>query len=112
MEVDYVLVYRFTDLVDVEAAKKYRSLIQALASVGFETEVRNGENHSLLIFAKMASEEHMFAEVYRSRSVSLPIWYDLSTDEYKGERLAAWCQDSSARQPDERRPRCRPHVPS
>ena len=72
MSVDYVLVYRFADLVDVDAARRYQSLIQALAFVGFETEVRNGENHSLLIFAKMGSDEHMYAEVYRSRSVILP----------------------------------------
>jgi anoctamin-10 len=31
------------------------------------TEVRNGDNHSLLIFVKVASEEHVNAEVYRSR---------------------------------------------
>ena len=38
-----------------------------LASVGLATEVRNGEHHSILVFTKVASEEHLFGEVYRSR---------------------------------------------
>lgn len=31
------------------------------------TEVRSGEGNSVLVFVKVASDEHMFAEVYRSR---------------------------------------------
>jgi anoctamin-10 len=38
-----------------------------LASVGLSTEVRTGENCSLLIFVRIASEAHLNAEVYRSR---------------------------------------------
>ena len=41
--------------------------MKALANVGLATEVRNGEKHSLLIFVRVASEEHLFGEVYRSR---------------------------------------------
>lgn len=67
MEVDYVVVYRFTDLERSAAIERYQKLVQALASVGFTTSVRNGENHSLLIFAKLASTQHMYGEVYRSR---------------------------------------------
>lgn len=67
MEVDYVVVYRFADLEKAVAVERYQRLIQALASVGFATEVRNGENNSLLVFAKVASQEHMYAEIYRSR---------------------------------------------
>jgi anoctamin-10 len=39
--------------------------------VGLATEVRNGGKHSLLVFVKVASEEHLFGEVYRSRYVTL-----------------------------------------
>ncbi|KAK3073613.1 hypothetical protein LTR53_004623 [Teratosphaeriaceae sp. CCFEE 6253] len=64
--VDYVIVYRFaTDQTKAEA--QFEELVYRLASVGLATEVRNGENHSLLIFCRVASEKHMFGEVYRSR---------------------------------------------
>jgi anoctamin-10 len=42
-------------------------LIQALNDVGLATEVRNGDNCSVLIFVKVASNNHLRAEVYRSR---------------------------------------------
>lgn len=45
--------------------------MQTLASVGLATEVRNGDKHSVLVFVKVASEEHLFGEVYRSRWVYL-----------------------------------------
>lgn len=45
----------------------FQKLIEALAQVGLATEVRNGESHSLLVFVKVASDEHLFGEVYRSR---------------------------------------------
>jgi hypothetical protein len=35
--------------------------------VGLQTEVRSGDNHSILLFTKVASDEHLFGEVYRSR---------------------------------------------
>lgn len=41
--------------------------MEKLASVGLATEVRNGDSHSLLVFVKVASEEHVYGEVYRSR---------------------------------------------
>jgi anoctamin-10 len=50
-----------------EAGRKFALLVERLARVGLATEVRNGDNHSLLIFVKVASEEHVNAEVYRSR---------------------------------------------
>lgn len=50
-----------------KASERFKDLTKALASVGLATEVRNGENHSLLVFCKVASEEHMFGEIYRSR---------------------------------------------
>lgn len=50
-----------------EATTQYQKLIEALASVGVSTEVRNGEAHTLLIFTKLASKEHLYGEIYRSR---------------------------------------------
>jgi anoctamin-10 len=55
-------------VADRTAAKaNFEKLVQALASVGLATEVRNGGKHSLLVFVKVASEEYLFGEVYRSR---------------------------------------------
>ncbi|KAF2501445.1 DUF590-domain-containing protein [Lophium mytilinum] len=67
MDVDYVLIYRFAKTDKAAAIAKFEQLVQALASVGLATEVRNGDKHSLLLFVRVASEEHLFGEVYRSR---------------------------------------------
>ncbi|KAF2724584.1 DUF590-domain-containing protein [Polychaeton citri CBS 116435] len=67
MDVDYVLVFRFASIDRSKAQEKLGNLLKALASVGLATEVRNGEKHSLLIFTKVASEDHFYGEVYRSR---------------------------------------------
>lgn len=50
-----------------QAAQEFERLVQALASVGLATEVRNGDGQSVLIFTRVASEQHLFGEVYRSR---------------------------------------------
>ena len=50
-----------------KAEQIFEELVHKLASVGLATEVRNGDDHSVLIFVKVGSEEHMFAEIYRSR---------------------------------------------
>ena len=50
-----------------EAATGFQSLVQALARVGLAIEVRNGENCSLLVFVKVASDERLNNAVYRSR---------------------------------------------
>ncbi|KAI4202098.1 MAG: hypothetical protein LQ350_002765 [Teloschistes chrysophthalmus] len=66
-DVDYVIVYRFADTTNVEARDKFAALMQALAGVGLATEVRNGDNCSLLVFVKVGSEKRFAQEVYRSR---------------------------------------------
>ncbi|KAL8694644.1 MAG: hypothetical protein Q9218_000739 [Villophora microphyllina] len=65
--VDYVLTYRFSDTNNVEARDGFTALMQALAQVGLTTEVRNGDNCSLLVFVKVGSEKRFAQEVYRSR---------------------------------------------
>lgn len=46
---------------------QFNKLIERLASVGLSTEVRPGDAQSLLVFVRVASEDHMNGEVYRSR---------------------------------------------
>ena len=54
-----------------EAQKGLEYLLEALARVGLAIEVRNGDKCSLLVFVKIASDERLNHEVYRSRSVVL-----------------------------------------
>lgn len=87
LDVDYVITFRFpetskplcttreasvnpsTVLDKLEAQQGLQSLLQALARVGLAIEVRNGDNCSLLIFVKVASDKILSHEVYRSRLV-------------------------------------------
>ncbi|TGO63172.1 hypothetical protein BOTNAR_0104g00200 [Botryotinia narcissicola] len=66
-EVDFVIDFRFATTNKVEAEAQFVKLIEALNDVGLMTEVRNGDNCSLLIFIKAASDRHLRSEVYRSR---------------------------------------------
>jgi len=50
-----------------KATNQFQKLLQQLASVGLATEVRIGDDHSLLVFVKVVSQEHLYGEVYRSR---------------------------------------------
>jgi hypothetical protein len=50
-----------------EALAQFEELIKALVSVGLETEVRQGEDNTLLVFVKESSKDHLNSEVYRSR---------------------------------------------
>ena len=50
-----------------EAKELFEKLLQALASVGLAIEIRNGDNCSLLVFVKVASDKRLNQAVYRSR---------------------------------------------
>ncbi len=52
---------------NVEARNGFTALMQSLARVGLATEVRNGDNCSLLVFIKVGSDKRFAHEVYRSR---------------------------------------------
>ncbi|PSN67457.1 DUF590-domain-containing protein [Corynespora cassiicola Philippines] len=67
MDVDYVISYSFAKTDKATAIAKFEKLVEALASVGLQTEVRNGGAGSVLLFLRVASDEHLFGEVYRSR---------------------------------------------
>ena len=50
-----------------EAVTQFKKLIRALANVGLQTEVRHGDETSLLVFVKAADEKIFGDVVYRSR---------------------------------------------
>jgi anoctamin-10 len=106
LDVDYVITYRFANTgmlastvgrmkqcADIhadkaKAAAQFEKLCEALANVGLQTEVRNGDSHSLLLFVRVASDKHLFGEVYRSRSVQLVSSLNMSmTDPLQSPRL-------------------------
>lgn len=66
-EVDYVISYRFTDTSKAEARDDFAKLVQALARVGLQIEVRNGDNNCLLVFVRAGSDKILNHHVYRSR---------------------------------------------
>ncbi|KEF59360.1 uncharacterized protein A1O9_04204 [Exophiala aquamarina CBS 119918] len=66
LDVDYVISYRLpTD--KGEGTEQFKKLIRALAETGLTTEVRRGDETSLLVFVKAASEDILAQVVYRSR---------------------------------------------
>ncbi|KAI1415767.1 DUF590-domain-containing protein [Hypoxylon sp. FL1857] len=66
MNVDYVIQYKIpSDRAEAEAG--FTQLIEALTRVGLATEVRNGDESSLLVFVKVASEKHLTNHIYRER---------------------------------------------
>ncbi|KAF2027370.1 DUF590-domain-containing protein [Setomelanomma holmii] len=69
LDVDYVISYRFAKTDKTKAIAQFEKLCEALFNVGLETEVRNGDSHSVLLFVRVASDEHLYGEVYRSRRV-------------------------------------------
>ncbi|KAF2852794.1 DUF590-domain-containing protein [Plenodomus tracheiphilus IPT5] len=67
LDVDYVISYRFAKSDKAKAIAQFEKLCQAISNVGLQTEVRNGDSHSVLLFVRVASDQHLFGEVYRSR---------------------------------------------
>ncbi|KAJ5985594.1 hypothetical protein N7499_008118 [Penicillium canescens] len=66
LHVDYVIHYSFGDTDKPQAIEQLEKLLQSLAKVGLQAEVRQGDEVSLLVFVK-ASEKHLKRAVYRSR---------------------------------------------
>ncbi|KAI1393938.1 DUF590-domain-containing protein [Hypoxylon trugodes] len=66
MDVDYVIHFKVSsDRAEAEAG--FTQLIEALTRVGLASEVRNGDESSLLVFVKVASEKHLANQIYRER---------------------------------------------
>ncbi|EEU40315.1 uncharacterized protein NECHADRAFT_66456 [Fusarium vanettenii 77-13-4] len=65
--VDFVIHYKVPAAERDEAEAGFVQLIRALTTVGLATEVRHGENESLLVFVKVASPDLFAKQVYRAR---------------------------------------------
>jgi anoctamin-10 len=55
-------------IAKTEPAEQFKKLIRALANAGLQTEVRKGDESSLLVFVRAADEKIFGDMVYRSRS--------------------------------------------
>ncbi|KAI7788439.1 hypothetical protein LA080_010772 [Diaporthe eres] len=65
--VDYVIHYHIPPEDSTKAEAAFVQLIEALSSVGLATEVRRGDDSSLLVFVKVASEDLLKQHAYRYR---------------------------------------------
>lgn len=65
--VDYIIHYKIPKDERAEAEAGYVQLIEALTSVGLASEVRPGDDTSILVFVKMASEALLREQVFRAR---------------------------------------------
>ena len=59
-----------------EAQQGLAKLLQALAQVGLAIEIRNGDNQSLMILVKIASDKQLSHQIYRSRSVLKGLFFE------------------------------------
>ncbi len=113
---DYVIIYRVAETskplnpvaslcltrttltAKEEASRRFQDLMQALAKVGLAIEVRNGENCSLLVFVKVASDERLNNAVYRSRcALNFQLSYTVFD---KSCRVKDWLYGIRPAQPD------------
>ncbi|XDG07101.1 hypothetical protein ABKA04_006716 [Annulohypoxylon sp. FPYF3050] len=66
MGVDYVIHYKISsDRAEAEAG--FIQLIETLTKVGLASEVRRGDDSSVLVFVKVASEKYLTNHIYRER---------------------------------------------
>ncbi|KAK5213239.1 hypothetical protein LTR20_009360 [Exophiala xenobiotica] len=65
--VDYVVVFRVPDNDKPAGIAQFQKLVRALAETGLTTEVRRGDETSLLVFVKAADEQIFSDVVFRSR---------------------------------------------
>ncbi|KAJ5618807.1 Acyl-CoA N-acyltransferase [Penicillium lagena] len=66
LHVDYVIRYSFNDIDQSQAVSQLENLLRTLAHVGLQTEVRQGDESSLLVFVR-ASNKQLQRAIYRSR---------------------------------------------
>ncbi|BCR90548.1 anoctamin family protein [Aspergillus chevalieri] len=65
-DVDYVIRYRFGDADTSEAGKQLELLLRTLVEIGLQTEVRQGDESTLLVFVR-ATKKSVKRGVYHSR---------------------------------------------
>ncbi|KAI3322206.1 DUF590-domain-containing protein [Xylariaceae sp. AK1471] len=66
MNVDYVIHYKIPS-EKAEAEAGFTQLIEALTKVGLASEVRHGDESSVLVFVKVASNQYLASQIYRER---------------------------------------------
>jgi anoctamin-10 len=50
-----------------KAEAEFTKLVKGLAAVGLDVEARDGGENSVFVFVKVANEDHLKGEVYRTR---------------------------------------------
>ncbi|KAE8149900.1 calcium-activated chloride channel-domain-containing protein [Aspergillus avenaceus] len=65
--VDYVIRYSFEDTDAEKATQQLELLLRRLSEVGLQTEVREGDESSLLIFVRASRKKSLKRAVYQSR---------------------------------------------
>lgn len=77
--------HMLTRTVDTASAiQQFNKLVETLAARGLTTEVRNGDDQSVLIFVKLSSDKHLYSEIYRSRFVMCSIYECVPLTQYIG----------------------------
>ncbi|EXJ92814.1 hypothetical protein A1O3_01368 [Capronia epimyces CBS 606.96] len=66
-DVDYVIIYRVPKVDKAAATAQFQKLIRTLTETGLTTEVRRGDETSLLVFVRISDEKIFSNVVYRSR---------------------------------------------
>jgi hypothetical protein len=66
MNVDYVIHYKIPS-EKAQAEAGFVQLIEALTKVGLASEVRPGDESSVLVFVKVASNQYLASQIYRER---------------------------------------------
>ncbi|KAH7160867.1 calcium-activated chloride channel-domain-containing protein [Dactylonectria macrodidyma] len=67
LSVDFVIKYKVPAAERAEAEAGFVQLIEALTAIGLATEVRHGDQESLLVLVKIASADLFAQQVYRAR---------------------------------------------
>ncbi|PLB40400.1 anoctamin family protein [Aspergillus candidus] len=65
--VDYVIQYSFADTDISQASQQFELLLRSLSEVGLQSEVRQGDEESLLVFVRAAKKHRLKRAIYQSR---------------------------------------------
>ncbi|THC99169.1 hypothetical protein EYZ11_001344 [Aspergillus tanneri] len=85
-DVDYVIQFSFGDINSDQAISKLELLLRRLSEVGLQTELREGDEFSLLVFVRLSSKRRLKHAVYQSR---IRDWlYGVSNTEPESESSA------------------------
>ncbi|KAH8433811.1 anoctamin family protein [Aspergillus melleus] len=84
--VDYVIQFSFSGADPAQATSQLESLLRRLSEVGLQTEVREGDETTVLVFVRASRKKHLRHAVYQSR---IRDWlYGVRHDEPESETSA------------------------